>query len=177
MPKLKARSGVTLRDRMTAAQYQKLISESAIVEDDGKDRCHPEQDQQIKLFEIVRENLHEYPRAAFLIHIPNGDLRNKAVAARLKMAGVKSGVSDLFLPVPVERVYSTNPYDSLNRNRRVFYGHPGLWIELKIKPNKPSQEQHAWLGDMTRLGYKVAVCYSADEAWQTIKDYLDLDRP
>lgn len=173
MTKLKARAGVIIRDRMSAGEYQKLVSESAIVEDDGKARCHPEQDQQIKLFQIVKENLGNYPAAQFLIHIPNGDLRNKVVAMKLKEAGVRSGVSDLFLPVPVgSKVFSSLVPHEMD----VYYKYCGLWIELKIKPNKPSQEQKAWLLEMSRLGYKAAVCYSADEAWQTIKDYLDLDR-
>lgn len=172
MAKLKARAGVTIRDRMSASEYQKLINESAIVEDDGNARCHPEQDQQIKLFQIVKENLGNYPAAQFLIHIPNGDLRNKVVAMKLKDAGVKSGVSDLFLPVPVGvKVFSLVP-----PRTDVYYAYCGLWIELKIKPNKPSREQEAWLLEMSRLGYKAAVCYSANEAWQTIKEYLDLDK-
>ena len=42
----------------------------------------------------------KYPELSMIYHCPNGGYRNKIEAANLKRQGVKSGVPDLFLPVP-----------------------------------------------------------------------------
>jgi hypothetical protein len=45
-------------------------------------------------------------------------------------------------------------------------------IEMKMKPNTPSDEQRAWLAALEAAGYSVHVCYSAIEAQAVILDYL-----
>jgi hypothetical protein len=89
----------------------------------------------------------------YLIAIPNGGRRGKIESAMLKAEGVKAGVSDLFLAVPTRH-------------------YPGLWIEMKIKPNKPSHAQIDWLKSMALQGYAVAVAWSWEEARDTIINYL-----
>ena len=94
-----------------------------------------------------------------LFSIPNGahlagDSRLRAIKmANLKKAGLRPGIPDLFLAVP----------------KHVF---PGLFVEMKVKPNKPSTEQAKVIADLKAASYVVSVCYSADEAIKTIKDYL-----
>ena len=85
--------------------------------------------------------------------VPNGGSRNKIEAANLKRQGVKAGVPDIFLPLP--------------RN-----GFHGLFIEMKTKGNKCSEAQNGYIAEMALQGYKVAVCYGADEAINEIKSYL-----
>jgi len=60
-----------------------------------------------------------------LIHVPNGGSRDLRTAQRLKAEGVVPGVSDLVLFMP-------------------NLTHHGLFIELKIKPNKQSEHQKKW---------------------------------
>lgn len=86
--------------------------------------------------------------------IPNGGVRHKAVASKLKKEGVKAGVPDIFLAHP-KGTYA------------------GLWIEMKYGKNKTSPKQREWLRALSDSGYRTEVCYGADEAWQVILDYLE----
>jgi hypothetical protein len=101
--------------------------------------------------------------ADYLFAIPNGGLRSKSEAARLKSLGVKAGVSDLFLPLP-------------------RCGSPGLWIEMK-KPigefptataaqRSVSDAQATWRALMRLCGYAAEVCYGWDAARSVIERYL-----
>lgn len=86
--------------------------------------------------------------------VPNGGYRSPKTAATLKREGVKAGIPDIFMAVPVA------PY-------------AGLFIELKIKPNRCSPKQLVMHELLSDSGYKVVVCWSWDEMAQTTKDYLD----
>ena len=39
-----------------------------------------------------------------------------------------------------------------------------VWIECKVKPNKPTPEQVEFIDTMRRQGCRAGVCYSVDEA-------------
>lgn len=97
----------------------------------------------------------DHPELAMLYHVPNGGLRDKATAGRLKAAGVRAGVPDLHLPVA----------------RRGFHG---LWIELKRcdRSNHPTPAQAWWHERLRAEGHHVVVCYGADEAISAIEHYL-----
>ena len=94
-----------------------------------------------------------YPELKMIYHIPNGGSRNQLEAANLKRQGVKAGVPDLCLPVPKD-------------------GYHGLYIEMKYGKNKPTGNQEEWLESLRQYGYKTAVCYGADKARETIKQYI-----
>ena len=99
-----------------------------------------------------------------IIHIPNGGLRSKSEAARLKAMGVLPGVSDLFLPVMAMD------------DQGETYG--GLWVEMKgldergKKDGRVSKEQADWLERMRRRGYRAVVAFGADEAIRAIAEYV-----
>lgn len=95
----------------------------------------------------------KYPELALLYHIPNGGRRDRAEAARLKAEGVKAGVPDLCLPV-------------------ARGGWHGLYIELKVPGNRPTQNQREWLEQLRGQGYAAVVCYGFDEARRAIEEYL-----
>lgn len=95
------------------------------------------------------------PELEDMFAIPNGGSRNKIEAANLRRQGVKAGVSDVFLPLPCGDYH-------------------GLWIEMKVKPNTPTQKQREFLEHMARNGYAAHVCYSFDEAREIIERYLKL---
>lgn len=95
----------------------------------------------------------------YLYAIPNGGKRNLREAVRLKAQGVKSGVSDLHLALPM-------------------FGKCGLWIEMK-KPivkgqAKPSVSlsQRQWLKRMEKAGYVAVACFGWEEAKEAILDYI-----
>lgn len=90
-----------------------------------------------------------------MYHVPNEGKRSKAVGARLKQSGLKAGVPDVCLPV------AHGPYI-------------GLYIELKVKPNKPTDNQKRWLRALRSAGHCTAVCYGWEEAKNLIEDYLKL---
>lgn len=87
--------------------------------------------------------------------IPNGGKRNVREAADLKRQGVRSGVPDICLALPKGKYH-------------------GLYIELKVGRNKPSENQKEWLGKLSKVGYATAVCYGFEEAQKVILDYINL---
>lgn len=93
----------------------------------------------------------------YIFAIPNGGLRNKAVAARLKTEGVKAGVPDLFLPV-------------------ARFGRHGLFIEMKKDKGRQSKKQKEWEDILKDQGYGYAICYSFEEAKSVLLHYL-IDNP
>lgn len=112
---------------------------------------------QVWLIQWVKASLRKYPDLECLYAIPNGGQRHRAIAAKLKAEGVKSGVSDLNLPV-------------------ARGGFIGLWIELKIGKNKATDSQKEWQELMREQGHDCAVCWGWEEARQKIEDYLTLPR-
>ena len=87
-----------------------------------------------------------------LMAIPNAGKRSYAAAAWMKAEGLRSGVPDMFLAIP-----------------RVALG--GLWIEMKRGKNKPDAKQEEVMAYLS-LRYAVRVCYSAEEAIATIKEWM-----
>ena len=118
-----------------------------------------EHDEQCLLFDWARINESKYPQLKMLFAIPNGGLRNKLVAKKLKREGVKAGVPDTFLAVP-----GYHFPDVLH----------GLFIEMKFGKNRPTKNQKEFLEDLGVEDYKTAVCYSFEEAKRVIIDYLGI---
>lgn len=104
---------------------------------------------QTALFAWAALNTYRFPELEFLFHIPNGGTRNKVEAGFLKAQGVRSGVPDIMLPV-------------------ARWGKHGLFIEMKVKNNKPQQNQSHWIKALSTLNYLVLVCYD----WRTASEYI-----
>jgi len=109
-----------------------------------------------------------------LLHaIPNGGERNKIVASRMKAEGTRSGVPDIFLPVPVINESFTANYAGLYIEMK----RPSSRYKKKVATDKwdtggVADEQKQWLNDLEAMGYKVVVCYHWYEAANEIKFYL-----
>lgn len=113
-----------------------------------------EEDEQIALFRWANWQANAIQELRMMYHIPNGGSRHKAEAARLKAAGVKSGVPDIFLPVP----------------RAGFHG---LYIELKRqKGGRASAAQIDWARMLIDQGYSVHICKGWEAARDVILDYI-----
>lgn len=116
-----------------------------------------EYSEQVAVFDYAEKHKNTWPELGYLFHIPNGGFRDIVTASRLKRAGVKKGVPDMFLPVS-------------NHLWR------GLWVEMKTGGGKLSTEQAYWQGFLERQGYRAIVCRSAAEAIKEIESYLRLKR-
>lgn len=125
----------------------------------------PETDLQIAFANYMRL---QYPKVLH-IHVPNERKtlvrRNKkggfytSEGSRLKRMGVISGVSDNLIFEP-----------------SIGITHIGLAIELKIKPNKPTEEQLIFLSRLSAKGWKTAVCYTLDEAIGITDSYFGREK-
>lgn len=92
-------------------------------------------------------------------HVPNGGKRRPVEAAILKGMGVRAGVSDLVIPVPIlHRPLAGN--ESL-----------GLYMELKAAGGRLTAEQRAWLERMRDLGHECHVIDSVDAGVDLLTDY------
>lgn len=92
--------------------------------------------------------------------IPNGGLRDKITAARLKAEGVREGVSDIFLPVA--------------------RGHwHGLFIEMKKRAirdqreGRPTPAQVQFINNVRAEGFGASVCVGWEKAAQVLIQYLE----
>lgn len=112
-----------------------------------------EEIEQTYLFQWAYFMESRFPKLRLMFHVPNGGKRNLSEAKRLKAAGVKSGVPDIFLPVARGKWF-------------------GLFIEMKYGKNTPTKNQKEWIDDLKEEGYRVEVCYGWEQASKIIEEYL-----
>tara|TARA_R110000744_G_scaffold200786_3_gene319902 strand:- start:395 stop:796 length:402 start_codon:yes stop_codon:yes gene_type:complete len=128
-----------------------------------------EHNEQVALFDWARMLEGRHPQLKMMFAIPNGGKRTNG--NKLVREGLKKGVPDIFLSVPMEKtVYGFGVQDKFS----IGWFH-GLYIEMKFNKNKPTKEQKQWLEDLTIEGYDTAVCWSFDEAKAKIIQYLRLE--
>lgn len=115
-----------------------------------------EREEQTAIFRWVQVAKGRYPELTLLYHVANeAGSRGRREMAMLKAEGVRAGVPDLCLPVA----------------RGGFHG---LYIELKRqRGGKVSEIQQAWIDALLAQGYAVRVCRGAEEAIQTLENYLN----
>ena len=118
-----------------------------------------EHGHQAALFCWAALNVNRFSQLRLMFAIPNGGLRDKVTASRMRAEGVKSGVPDIFLPVSMGCYH-------------------GLFIEMKIynkngKKTYLSDDQQQMRNDLIRQGYAFAVCYTWQEAATAIEMYID----
>jgi hypothetical protein len=90
-----------------------------------------------------------------LFAIPNGGLRNKIVAAKLKAQGVRAGVSDLMLAIPSKDSH-------------------GLFIEMKrTQGSSTSESQKNFIKDRIYYGYEAHIAKGSKEAEAIILEYIE----
>lgn len=93
------------------------------------------------------------PRFQFLFHIPNESIGGQGWIVRNRQMGVKSGVPDLFYPVPM-------------------HGYHGMFIEMKTEKGRLSKEQKQWIDVLTTFGYKCVVAHGWMEAREALEEYV-----
>jgi hypothetical protein len=135
-----------------------------------------EHDEQVYLFEWAQITRRRRPELEWLHAVPNGGMRSKAVAGKLRAEGVKAGVVDLFLDVARDGELRRHEVGVTMWVRPKFHG---LRIEMKAqgraseKDGGCSQEQVKWIRHYLAEGYAVAVCYGWRDAADVIERYLD----
>jgi hypothetical protein len=114
-----------------------------------------EHDEQKALVQWATLEAAGRPELRMLFAIPNGGDRSPIVGAKLKAEGVKPGVPDLFLAVPMRSC-------------------GGLFIEMKKrKGGRTSPHQKQWISDLKAHRYAARVCNGWEEARDAILEYLD----
>ena len=113
--------------------------------------------------EITANRGGQFEKLRLLFHIPNGGARSKAEGAIFKAMGVKAGVPDLFLPVPMELVADDG---------RAAQS-AGLFIEMKAQGGRVQPNQKEWMRNLIDCGYCCCVCFGAEEAEAVLEDYLN----
>lgn len=88
-------------------------------------------------------------------HSPNAGKRSMYLGKKLKDLGMMPGFSDLFF---------------LQGNDK----YKGLFIELKVKPNKPTTAQLKFIELVNSLGYLGTVVYELDDAIKIITTFYNL---
>lgn len=111
--------------------------------------------EQIWLMEWCEANAGRYPELKLIYHIPNEGKRTPATATKMKRMGLKAGVPDIFLPVAKG-------------------GKNGLYLELKAKGGRTSQNQREWIHALREQGYVAEVCFGWHTAAKLISGYLGM---
>ncbi len=115
-----------------------------------------EHEEQVWFFQKVDKESLEIPELSLLYAIPNGGLRNKIVAMKLKMEGVTSGMPDTHFPI-------------------ARLGYHSLYIEMKrLKPR--GQISDVQLRRMRLLAYHGNLCFTcwgAEAAWTVLNNYIN----
>jgi len=98
----------------------------------------------------------------FLFAVPNEGKHKIQYRMHQKAMGLKAGVPDLVLPYPKKKIINISPE------------YHALFIEMKSRDTKGSVSKHQkkWIAYLSEQGYKVEVCWSADEAIKAIETYI-----
>lgn len=99
-----------------------------------------EDTHQISLFRFYDVLAGRVPAIKYAFHTPNGGVRAKMTAARLKAMGTKMGVPDVLIPIK-NGIYT------------------GLAIEMKYGKNKCTVSQTDWLNQLRSNGWSTHVVY------------------
>ena len=114
-----------------------------------------EHDNQVAVFDVLRLNERRYPFLRWVHAIPNGGARHPVVAGKLKAEGVKSGIADIFLPIPMK-------------------GKHGMYIEMKYGKNKMSDNQTDFMVFAIDQDYHFYAAWNAAVALAEIERYLEI---
>jgi hypothetical protein len=119
--------------------------------------------EQIDHINIVNWFHHEYPDLADDFHHFANERRCTVIEGRkLKRMGVKKGVSDFFLAIPIQD------------KDGVFWS--GLWIELKVGKGKLTTEQSAFIYRKLQRGYHAVAVWGEEAAKAVILTYLNREQ-
>lgn len=105
------------------------------------------------------------PELKWLFAVPNGFFSDPGQKAKMKAEGLRDGVPDVWLPLPIQ----------------TSWGHsfPGLVIEMKTEKRRNAKngglepEQVEWKDCLIGLGYQHHICYNWEEARDKLLAYIN----
>ena len=112
-----------------------------------------EHDEQVTWVEWCKWKSLQDSRYDNFFAVPNGIHARKSQARKCKAEGLRKGFPDTGLLWPNDTF-------------------KGLFLEFKVKPNKPSDEQLDWIHRLTLGGYLALVVWSATEAIEITEHYM-----
>lgn len=112
-----------------------------------------EDEELIKFFDWLAWQEKQEPMLRIIHHVANERRASWAAGKRLKRKGVRKGILDVSCPIPRGRYH-------------------GLYVELKIRPNKLTEDQVEVMKILHGLGHCVRVAWSGDELIGIVKEYL-----
>lgn len=112
-----------------------------------------EHSHQVALFMQLSAWISKWPELKWAYAVPNGGERNPIVAGRLKAEGVKSGVSDVCLPI-------------------VRKGYSGFYIEMKKPGGKESLVQKEFGAFVSTQNYLYKCCTNWKDAADCVEWYM-----
>lgn len=124
-----------------------------------------EDGHQMAVFCWSADSVGKYPELKWLHAIPNGGSRHIVEAGKMVAAGLRSGVWDMFLPLPIQTEWAKQ--------------YAGLYIEMKAEKRRKekdgglSKEQLKFRDYAISMGYYCKVCYNWIEARDTLIAYLE----
>lgn len=113
------------------------------------------------------------PQLKWLHAVHNQGHGDAIRGAKAKAEGVKAGVSDLFLPVPL--VEARPPTAGWLGDYHGWSFCAGLYLELKVGSNTPSEQQLEFMDDMRAAGYQADWVVGWEMARERILAYLQIN--
>lgn len=142
---------------MTIQQYRAITSKPKKARRQPR---HLEAEYQSAVILWARARFEEDPQHFHdldLLHCSlNGVPMTPGQAKRAKAQGMRAGIPDLSLPVPIG-------------------GYHGLYIEMKTEDGRLSDDQKDVTVRLAQLGYKVVVAYGPGEAKEAIRRYYNME--
>jgi hypothetical protein len=155
-PSLAARNEKVLGEGSVGKNWRQPQERAPAYYSDEEEMRMKEGKIQERFFKYLETNLEWQPLFDMFFSIPNGTNKSPAMRGVFNREGLKSGVPDIFFPVP----------------RR---GYHGMFIEMKRRKNsKTSAEQEMWITRLKRQGYYVVKLQSLRALIVAIKFYLDI---
>jgi VRR-NUC domain-containing protein len=97
---------------------------------------------------------YQYPKLYYdFHHFANERKCSIQYGYKLKRMGVKRGIADFFLAIPLN-------------------GYAGLWIELKVGKGRLKREQAAFIRRKNQRGYLAYAVWGFEATQKIIRDYL-----
>lgn len=118
-------------------------------------RASPEEDLHRLVFEWIFAMQSVHPILKFMMHVPNGGVRSRGEAGKLKAMGVRKGVSDVVCPFAND-----------------FF--KGFACELKAPKGRCTPEQSVFLSKAKSDGWLTAVCFCLDDFIALAQTFLGI---
>ena len=114
-----------------------------------------ENEIQAAFFRWVDLTANRHPSLRLVYAVPNGSHKSPAARGLFQRTGLRPGVPDIHVPIPMGR-------------------HCGLWLEMKAKRGQLSEAQKGWIERLELVGHRVEVVRSWTDAANAVIDYLKI---